>query len=210
MTWTAALKEYAKITGKFGVPKKGTPEYAAVVKIQNKLKGIPDPEEVAAEKAKKERKKKEEAMPKPPTPAEIKKREEEEKIKREEADKKAVQDAINAKEAKKAAKIALKDKLKKEKEELVKAAEELAKNKALADSKLANEAATRKKLNPKQISDADIQAAADASQEAIKKRRERRKVPLTTTEDKTPKKEVKNKEPSFRIEDKQIIISFRE
>ena len=202
MTWTAALKEYAKITGKFGVPKKGTPEYAAVVKIQNKLKGIPDPEEVAAEKAKKERKKKEEAMPKPPTPAEIKKREEEEKIKREEADKKAVQDAINAKEAKKAAKIALKDKLKKEKEELVKAAEELAKNKALADSKLANEAATKMKLKTTKPTVEEVEAHKDLSIEKKKQRADRK------AEKKLAVKE--GREPSFRIEDKQIIISFRE
>ncbi len=202
MTWTAALKEYAKITGKFGVPKKGTPEYAAVVKIQNKLKGIPDPEEVAAEKAKKERKKKEEAMPKPPTPEEIKKREEEERIKKIEADKKAVQDAIDAKAAKKAGKLALKDKLKKEKEELVRVAEEQAKNKALADSKLANEAATKMKLKIARPTVEEVQTHQEVS---IKKKKEKAD---RKAEKKLAVKE--GREPSFRIEDKQIIISFRE
>jgi hypothetical protein len=43
MSWAEALKEHAKQTGKFTVPKKGTPEYEAVAKIHRKLKGIPDP-----------------------------------------------------------------------------------------------------------------------------------------------------------------------
>jgi penicillin-binding protein 1A len=204
MSWTAALKEYAKITGKFGVPKKGTPEYAAVVKIQNKLKGIPDPEEVKAEKIKKERKKKEEAMPKPPTEEEIKKKAEEDKIKQIEADKKAIEDAIAAKAAKKAAKIALKDKLKKEKEELAKQAEEQAKNRAKLDAKLGSEAATMKKLGKGKRAMEDIKAEEEASKNVIKARYGGR---TTAVEDKTPKKQ---REPSFRIEDKQIIISFRE
>jgi archaellum component FlaC len=43
MSWAEALKEYAKGTGKFVVPKKGTPEYEAVAKIHRKLKGVPEP-----------------------------------------------------------------------------------------------------------------------------------------------------------------------
>lgn len=43
MTWVAALREHAKITGKFAVPKKGTPEYDAVKKIQDGMAN-PTPE----------------------------------------------------------------------------------------------------------------------------------------------------------------------
>ena len=205
MTWTTALKEYAKITGKFAVPKKGTPEYAAVLKIQNKLKGISDPEEVQTEKAKKERKKKEEAVPKPPTEEQIKKKAEEDKIMKEEADKKAIQDAIAAKEAKKATKIAVRDRLKKEKEELTKAAEEHAKNKALSDSKLGNEYTTMKKL----ATNFDKSEGTPEHTEkviAAKKRRYEKREHIVEE----PKIIKKGREPTFRIEDKQIIISFKE
>ena len=202
MSWTAALKEYAKITGKFGVPKKGTPEYAAVVKIQNKLKGIPDPEEVKAEKIKKERKKKEEAMPKPPTEEEIKKKAEEDKIMKEQADKKAIEDAIAAKAANKAAKIALKDKLKKEKEELAKQAEEQAKNRAISDGKLGAEAATKMKLKTTKPTKEEIEAHKEFSIKKIKEKADKK------VEKKLAARE--GREPTFRIEDKQIIISFRE
>ena len=37
MSWVNALKEYAKQTGKFAVPKKGSPEYEAVKKIQSSM-----------------------------------------------------------------------------------------------------------------------------------------------------------------------------
>jgi len=37
MSWVNALKEYAKQTGKFAVPKRGSPEYEAVKKIQASL-----------------------------------------------------------------------------------------------------------------------------------------------------------------------------
>jgi hypothetical protein len=66
MSWAEALKEHAKQTGKFLVPKKGTPEYEAVAKIHRKMKGIPEPE---PEKPKRKSKKviaPEEDAPRPP------------------------------------------------------------------------------------------------------------------------------------------------
>jgi hypothetical protein len=61
MTWLEALKEYRKVSGKFVVPMKGSPEYDAVRKIQLKLAGKhtepkpveKQPEPVVKEKAKK-------------------------------------------------------------------------------------------------------------------------------------------------------------
>lgn len=207
MSWTAALKEYAKITGKFGVPKKGTPEHAAVVKIQNKLKGIPDPEEVKAEKVKKERKKKEEAMPKPPTEEEIKKREEEERIRKIEADKKAVEDAIAAKKAKQAEKRALAKKLK---EEHVALQKQVAEGNAKRD-KIGAEVATMKALAIAKPSKEELAAHAELSVKKKAERaqkREEKKLKAVVEEPKVSSK--KSREPSFRIEDKQIIISFKE
>jgi len=67
MSWAEALKEHAKQTGKFMVPKKGTPEYEAVAKIHRKMKGIPEPE---PEKPKRKSKKviaPEEDAPLPPS-----------------------------------------------------------------------------------------------------------------------------------------------
>lgn len=40
MSWLLALKEYSKLSGKYFVPKKGTPEYDAVKKIQDKMAGV--------------------------------------------------------------------------------------------------------------------------------------------------------------------------
>jgi hypothetical protein len=199
MTWTAALKEYSKLTGKFAVPKKGTPEYDAVIKIQNKLKGIPDPQEVKAEKIKKERKKKEEAVvvQPPPNPEEEKKKEEERRLALEQ---KAAEAALAAKEAKKAVRQATRVRLIKEREDAKKAAEDRAK----LDGKLGLEAATMKKLGKSKRAMEDIQAEEEASKNVIKARYGAR---TTAIEDKTPKKQ---REPSFRIEDKQIIISFKE
>jgi colicin import membrane protein len=51
MTWVNALREYAKQTGKFTVPKRGTPEYEAVKKIQATM-AAPAPEVKAAAVAK--------------------------------------------------------------------------------------------------------------------------------------------------------------
>jgi hypothetical protein len=51
MTWVNALREYAKQTGKFSVPKRGTPEYDAVKKIQDSM-AAPAPEVKAAAVAK--------------------------------------------------------------------------------------------------------------------------------------------------------------
>lgn len=53
MSWAEALKEHAKKTGKFVVPKKGTPEYEEVAKIHRKMKGIPDPEPEKPKRGKK-------------------------------------------------------------------------------------------------------------------------------------------------------------
>jgi colicin import membrane protein len=52
MSWVNALKEYAKQTGKFAVPKKGSPEYEAVKKIQQGMSAAPPtPAKVAEVKA---------------------------------------------------------------------------------------------------------------------------------------------------------------
>jgi hypothetical protein len=37
MSWLEALREHAKTTGKFSVPKRGSPEYEAVKKIQDRM-----------------------------------------------------------------------------------------------------------------------------------------------------------------------------
>lgn len=198
MTWTAALKEYAKITGKFAVPKKGSPEHAAVVKIQNKLKGIPDPEEVKEEKVKKERKKKEEAMPKPPTEEEIKKKAEEDKIMKEEADKKAIEDAIAAKKSKQAEKRALATELKKKNEAYKKEVEEA----NIKRDKIGAEVTTMKQLKGIRPSKEEVEAHEELSIRKIKERADKK------VEKKLAAKQ--GREPTFRIEDKQIIISFRE
>ena len=198
MTWTAALKEYAKITGKFAVPKKGSPEHAAVVKIQNKLKGIPDPEEVKEEKVKKERKKKEEAMPKPPTEEEIKKKAEEDKIMKEEADKKAIEDAIAAKKSKQAEKRALATELKKKNEAYKKEVEQA----NIVRDKIGAEVTTMKQLKGIRPSKEEVEAHEELSIRKIKERADKK------VEKKLAAKQ--GREPTFRIEDKQIIISFRE
>jgi hypothetical protein len=43
MSWVDALREYAKTTGKFVVPKRGSPEYEAVRKIQTEMGAKPKP-----------------------------------------------------------------------------------------------------------------------------------------------------------------------
>jgi histone H1/5 len=59
MTWVAALREHAKITGKFAVPKKGTPEYDAVKKIQDGMANpTPEVKAVAAVKTKEHKERK--------------------------------------------------------------------------------------------------------------------------------------------------------
>ena len=50
MSWMEALKEHNKQAGKWSVPKKGTPEYDAVKKLQDSMAGV-------AEKPKAEKKK---------------------------------------------------------------------------------------------------------------------------------------------------------
>jgi hypothetical protein len=198
MTWTAALKEYAKVTGKFIVPKKGSPEHAAVVKLQNKLKGIPDPEEVKQEKVKKERKKKEEATPKPPTEEEIKKKQEEDNLLKEQAGKKAIEDAANAKKAKKAEAKALVMELKKKNDEYKKVVEEA----HIKRDKVGAEDITMKSLKNILPTKEEVDAHKELS---INKKKERADKKLEK------KLAVKQRgEPTFRIEDKQIIISFKE
>lgn len=76
MTWVNALKEYAKVSGKYFVPKKGTPEYDAVKKIQDKMAGVV--EEKVVEK--KKFAKKEEPIIEAPAKAPIKKLTKEEHI----------------------------------------------------------------------------------------------------------------------------------
>lgn len=39
--WVNAVRQYAKETGKWAVPRKGTPEYDAVKAIQEKMKTVP-------------------------------------------------------------------------------------------------------------------------------------------------------------------------
>jgi hypothetical protein len=74
MSWAEALKEYAKGTGKFVVPKKGTPEYEAVAKIHRKLKGVPEPApEKPSRRTKKAAVAPEEDAPIPPNKVEEKK-----------------------------------------------------------------------------------------------------------------------------------------
>ena len=54
MSWTQAIQEYAKDSGKFSIPKKDTPEYAKVKAIQERLKTEKD--EVLVVVSKKEKK----------------------------------------------------------------------------------------------------------------------------------------------------------
>lgn len=46
--WLQACKEYASTTGKWTVPKKGSPEYDAIKKIQDRLSGASVPDVVKA------------------------------------------------------------------------------------------------------------------------------------------------------------------
>ena len=54
MSWVDALKEYAKKNGKFVVPKKGSPEYDAVKKIQDGMNASRTPEQTKEVAEKKE------------------------------------------------------------------------------------------------------------------------------------------------------------
>lgn len=49
MYWAEALKKYSESTGKFAIPRKGTPEYEAVKKIQGK-EASPAPAKAVAKK----------------------------------------------------------------------------------------------------------------------------------------------------------------
>lgn len=193
MGWTDALKEYAKQTGKFVVPKKGTAEYEAVLKIQNKLKGIPDEAEVKAEKVKKERKKKEEDLIAQQQRAveEAKKVAEDKLV----AEAKAIQDAKDSKIAKREATKVAKLRLAEEKKRL----EEEMKAKQEHHGKLEAQANTMKKLRVPVVSQDEIKQHEELSINKIAQRAERK-----------IQKKTSAREPSFRIEDKKIIISFSE
>jgi hypothetical protein len=189
MSWTTALKEYAKQTGKFLVPKKGTPEYEAVLKIQNKLKNPPavvEEKKVVVEKTKE--KKKPEVDPEL-----LKKKAEEERML---AESKAIEDAKLARVAKKDALNAKKLKLAKEKEELDKQAK--AQSDMHADLEI--QANTMKKLNATITTPTEVKEMNELSIKKIKERAEKK------IEKKILAK--KTNEPTFRIEDKKIIISF--
>lgn len=54
-SWVQAVRAYAKQTGKWSVPKKGTPEYDAVKALQNKMKVAPAKVEPIKEEAPKKR-----------------------------------------------------------------------------------------------------------------------------------------------------------
>lgn len=184
--WSAALKEYAKQNGKFIVPKKGSPEYEAVTMIKDKLsKPAPEPEVKAPKKRK-------EVSPPPPDPELEKKLEEERKLKLELEAKEAAKAARAAKKALKQATIA---RLNKEREDLLKQEAENAAFRAKAQLTDASMKKLRsRKPSEKEASDMDV--AKKVAQQA----NEGRKVPKTK----------KTAEPSFRIEDKQIIISFKD
>lgn len=108
MTWVAALREYAKQTGKFAVPKRGSPEYDAVKKIQESM-AAPAPEvKAAAVKATAEHKERKvrKAAAAVPTAEELAARGAAEKAAARDADAKAKAEAKAAKAAAKAAKAA--------------------------------------------------------------------------------------------------------
>jgi beta-phosphoglucomutase-like phosphatase (HAD superfamily) len=108
MTWVAALREHAKQTGKFAVPKRGTPEYDAVKKIQESM-AAPAPEvKAAAVKATTDHKERKvrKAAAAVPTAEELAARGAAEKAAARVADAKAKADAKAAKAAAKAAKAA--------------------------------------------------------------------------------------------------------
>jgi hypothetical protein len=194
MSWTTALKEYAKQTGKFVVPKKGTPEYEAVLKIQNKMKGIPDQEEVKVEKVKKERKKKEDDVV-----SQQQRALEEQKVAEEAkllAEAKAIQDAKDAKALKRNAVKLAKIRLDEQRKQL----EEEMKSKQEYHGKLEAQANTMKRLKVRKITDQEKAIAKEEQKQVIQ----------NMEPPKLSKKKAAAKEPSFRIEDKKIIISFSE
>ena len=186
--WSTALKEYAKQTGKFIVPKKGTPEYEAVTKIKDKLsQPAPEPEVKAPKKRK-------EAPP--PDPELEKKLEEERKLKLELEAKEA---SKVARDAKKAVKEATRARLTKEREDLIKYQQSQAASQAQAQVT----AASMKKLRTQKIpSNEEIAAHEELSIKKIKDRADKK------IEKKLGARQ--RGEPSFRIEDKQIIISFKD
>lgn len=187
--WSAALKEYAKQTGKFIVPKKGSPEYEAVTKIKDKLsQPAPEPEVKAPKKRK-------EAVAPPPDPELEKKLEEERKLKLELDAKEA---AKAARAAKKALQEATRARLNKEREDIVN--KQQAKAAIHAQDQATIE--TSKKLKVQKVNHEEIAAHQELSIKKIKERADKK------IEKKLAARQ--RGEPSFRIEDKQIIISFKD
>jgi len=198
MSWSDALKEYAKQIGKFSVPKKGSPEYDAVVKIHNKMKGLPDPQE---EKAKKSRKKKEpvvvveEEEEGSPTPT----KEEVEKALRikttkekAEAKKKAISEDAIKKAKEEEARKAKEDKYAKLEAEVV------ALKKQIGNKGVVAPAVEKKLKEKKEKEDAVIKAA-----------KEKEAARIAAHADKKAAKPKKDK-PTFKLEDKPVVLSFSE
>lgn len=81
MSWLEALKEYSKESGKWAVPKKGSPEYEAVKKIQDRMDGVVEKKVVEKKKFVKKVEKVIEAPPREPVKKLTKEEHFEEKVK---------------------------------------------------------------------------------------------------------------------------------
>ncbi len=185
MTWAEALKEHAKKTGKFVVPKKGTPEYDEVSKIHRKLKGEPEPE---PEKVKRTRKKAidspEEVAPILPT------KEEQNKT---ELDTLHAQGVIDKKKAKNEKIVANR----KTHKEVIDAHKEKEDRYAKLEAEVAE---LKKNFKPKDID------ANPAHIERIEKIKKEKVVKRAIADEKKAKSSAK-KVP-FKVEDKNIVLSF--
>lgn len=183
MSWAEALKEHAKKTGKFVVPKKGTPEYEEVAKIHRKMKGIPDPE---PEKPKRKSKKAiapEEDAPLPPSSVEEKK-----KV----INKLHEQGIIEKKVAKEEARAATKKSIAEQKKAIADKEDRYAKIEAeLAEIK--------KHFTPKK--DIDANPAHVERIDKIKKTREEKRAIADA-------KKVDGKKVPFKVEKKPVTLTF--
>lgn len=196
MSWAEALKEHAKQTGKFMVPKKGTPEYEAVAKIHRKLKGVPEPEpEKPSRRTKKVAVAPEEDAPLPPISAAEKKKE---------VDKLNEQRLMEKKVAKEEARAATK-----------KAVAE--KKKAIADKEAkyakmeAEMAEIKKMLGHKERSPAVIKKIEEKSSKPVPQvvaRQERIAKNAATHDAKKTARAAAKAKPSFKVEDKPITLTF--
>ena len=183
MSWAEALKEHAKQTGKFMVPKKGTPEYEAVAKIHRKMKGIPEPEPEKPQRKSKKVIAPEEDAPRPPIS---------------DAEKKKALDELHARgiAEKKAAKAEARAATKKAIAEEKKAIADKEERYAKIEAELAE---IKKHFNGKK--DMDANPAHVERIEKIKKTREEKRAVADA-------KKVVGKKVPFKVEKKPVTLTF--